>query len=307
MPAVEVTRSLSNLLKSYAVVSRGTDAKIIDSNKAMMNAMDKVKTHMENESGDRTEFVQGLAAENVDDLLYSENDEDGGMVLSGNVHYDGFVGEKEPESYKGSDENIEDIQTQVRQMMETAESDAEAIIEDAKSRAAEILEFAKKEGYDAGYNEGRQNASDELAEKMSEIETMKQELVEEYEARKAAMEPELVDAILKVFVDVTHVLSEDRKDLIMYLVDSVVSDNLMSNNFFIRTSKEDADYLRMNKEKLVAGIDKEINIEIIEDNTMKKNECIVETDFGIFDSSLDIQLESLVQDIKLLACAVGNE
>jgi flagellar biosynthesis/type III secretory pathway protein FliH len=44
----------------------------------------------------------------------------------------------------------------------------------------------------------------------------------------------------------------------------------------------------------------------IADSLMKSNECLIETDFGVFDSSLDVQLSNLAKDIKLLACAMGS-
>ena len=35
---------------------------------------------------------------------------------------------------------------------------------------------------------------------------------------------------------------------------------------------------------------------------MKRSQCLIDTDMGIFDCSLDIQLENLIDDIKILAC-----
>ena len=37
---------------------------------------------------------------------------------------------------------------------------------------------------------------------------------------------------------------------------------------------------------------------------MKKNECIIETDAGVFDCSLDIELNNLIKDIKLLSLSL---
>ena len=47
---------------------------------------------------------------------------------------------------------------------------------------------------------------------------------------------------------------------------------------------------------------KEIQMDIVEDVTMKKNECIIETDTGVFNCSLDIELNNLIKDLKLLSC-----
>lgn len=302
----EVTKSLSNLLKSYAVVCSHEEKRVIDSNEAISYAMDKIKEHMENTSLDEFKssngFTQGLNAEDVSELLYSESDDSGEKILSGNAIHN------EPEISEKMKEHIEEIKNNAeesaRMIIDNAKGDANAIIESARKQAEQIMEDARKEGYESGFNDGIKDAQQNIVTRLSEIDEEKKKLEEEYELRKKEMEPQLVDAILQVFSKVTHVLSEDKKDLILSLVDGVINDNKLSNNFLIRTSKEDGEFLKNNKDKIVMESGKELNIEIVEDNSMKRNECIIETDMGIFDCSLDIQLQGLIKDIKLLACAV---
>ena len=42
-------------------------------------------------------------------------------------------------------------------------------------------------------------------------------------------------------------------------------------------------------------------VEIIEDVTLRKNECMIETDGGIFDCGLGTQLEGLTNKLKVLS------
>ena len=79
-----------------------------------------------------------------------------------------------------------------------------------------------------------------------------------------------------------------------------------SNNYIIKTSSEDAEFLRENKENIIKNVDRDINIEIVEDVSMKKNECLIDTDFGIYDCGLDIQLENLMRAIRILSCTAGK-
>ena len=58
----------------------------------------------------------------------------------------------------------------------------------------------------------------------------------------------------------------------------------------------------MNKKQLIAAAKGENQIEVVEDLTLKQNECLIETEGGVFDCSLDIQLEDLISDIKVLSC-----
>ena len=139
---------------------------------------------------------------------------------------------------------------------------------------------------------------------LKEFEDRQISLENEYAEKIKRIEPELVDVILELFVDITKVLSFDKRDMIMTLVDSVISGDEISNNIIIRVSKDDAVFLRENKERIIASTGKDIHLEIVEDMMMKKNECYIDTDFGIYDCSLDIQLENLVNDIKILSSVV---
>ena len=44
------------------------------------------------------------------------------------------------------------------------------------------------------------------------------------------------------------------------------------------------------------------SLEIVKDATLERNQCLIETDGGIFDCSLDVQLENLIMDVKALSC-----
>ena len=44
-----------------------------------------------------------------------------------------------------------------------------------------------------------------------------------------------------------------------------------------------------------------MSLEIISDLSLEGNQCIIETDTGIFDCSMDVQLKNLIKDLKSLS------
>ena len=64
---------------------------------------------------------------------------------------------------------------------------------------------------------------------------------------------------------------------------------------------EDAIFLRENKDKIIGSSRNDIHIEVVSDPSMKRNECLIDTDTGVYDCSLDIQLENLINDIRILS------
>ena len=108
--------------------------------------------------------------------------------------------------------------------------------------------------------------------------------------------------ILDVFSDMTHLLALDKKDLILTIVNSVFEGIDVSKNYIIRACHEEAAFLKENRKKIVSGVS-DVSIEIVEDLSMKRGQCIIDTDVGVFDCSLDIQMEELMADIKMISCA----
>ena len=95
---------------------------------------------------------------------------------------------------------------------------------------------------------------------------------------------------------------EDNKDVILHLINNVMRNNELSKEFTIRVSENDYNYVISNKELIYGAASPDYNIEICKDSKLSKNQCVIETDAGVFDCSLDIQLENLIHEIKILSC-----
>ena len=189
------------------------------------------------------------------------------------------------------------------QIIEQAKRQAEEIVKEGEEKVKLISLDAADEGRRSGYEEGIRNGEAEIASKRKKLDEYREQLDKEYDDRIKKMEPELVDVLLKIFSEVTKVLSVDKRDLILTLVNSVMGGTEVSKNYIIRANKDDAQFLRDNKDRIQGIVGRDINIEIVEDPVLKRNQCLIDTDLGIFDCSLDIQLENLIDDIKILACS----
>ena len=158
----------------------------------------------------------------------------------------------------------------------------------------------------SGYAEGSARADADIEQKRIELEEeynrRKEQLEDEYEKLRESVEPELVDIITEVFRKVTHVVSEDNHDIILHLINDVMHNAEGNKEFTIKVSPEDYRFLVNNQGKIYCAMSREVNIDIVEDTTMKRNECMIETGTGIFNCSLDIELDNVIKNIKLLSC-----
>ena len=270
---------MSNLLKYNHVVVKNEDKHVIDSNELLKNILSANKnttsgnSFAEKSIPDPDGFVRGIDAARVEKLISDEEEQ--------------------------QDDNNAGI-------LEDARKQAEDILEDAKKQAEDILKDAKENGYKEGYEKGTiesKQKSDDLQTKLeADYKSMSEKLQNEYDEKYQVMESELVDTLMEVFSKVTLTIAEDKKDLVLLLIQRTLKDADANKDFLIRVSDVDYGFVMNSIDKLYDCVSLDSKIEVVRDNTLKKNQCIIETDAGAFDCSLGIQLEGLISEIKLLSC-----
>jgi len=271
-------------------VNRGTttisEERIIDYNELIKLKLKNIANDRENHGNvDADGFVNGLKADVVEQLL-TGSDEDGEAAQS-----------------------QEDVNNQIAAALEEANEQAQTIRDEANEvlaqahmEARKIIEDAKRTGYEQGAQNAREEYNAKADELARDYEAKKAQLEKEYNDMKASMEPELVETITEVFKKITYTVAEDNKDIIIGLINGVMKNTDISNEFIIKVSPEDYKFLVNNQGKIYCSVSKEVTMDIVEDATMKKNQCIIESDTGVYDCSLDIELNNLIEDIKLLSC-----
>ena len=146
----------------------------------------------------------------------------------------------------------------------------------------------------------------QLTEKKQELEQqhaqLARQLEEDYEQRRNDMEPQIVEALLAVFTEVTHTVSEDNKEIVLHLINNVLKNVENSHSYSIKVSPDDYNFVLNNQGKIYCAMNNEVNLDIVQDMALKQNECMIETDSGVFNCSLDVELHNLIKQIKLLSC-----
>ncbi len=169
------------------------------------------------------------------------------------------------------------------------------------------FEQGKQEGYDVGYNEGSlvaQKAFEESVEKeleaqSKELDKMRQEALKDIEREKKEIEPKMLSIVENLIRKLIGVQSVS-KGTIMYLIHTGMGELDVHGDLVIRISSEDIDEVLEKKKVITEGLSEKIDVEILLDQQLKKNECIIETNMGNIDCSLGTQMEALLQEIRLI-------
>lgn len=209
--------------------------------------------------------------------------------------------------------NVIKVQETAEQVMENARAAAEATLASAQTEAARILEearaqaLAEREGVLAearqqGYSEGYDRAQAEADAIRREYRQKEEELDQYYQQQIDELEPQMVDAIAAIYEHIFHVELSSYREILGHLISDTLRKMEGGHDFMVHVSKEDYPYISMQKKQILTGVvSANCSVEVVEDLTLQKNQCLVETDSGIYDCGLDTQLEALRQKLTLLS------
>lgn len=277
---------MSNLLKRSSVINK--DERVIDYNDLIKKKIQAIMESKHNEM-DADGFINGLHADVVEELI---SDDDTADALT----EDAAMGEQQAAA------SLENTNAEAERIIEEARLQAEQIIADANKNADAAFEEAKKNGYYEGNEKAQEEMNIKQAQLEVEFDNKRKELEQEYNNLKESIEPELVEVITDVFRKVTGVVAEDNQEIILHLINDVMHNADGSRDYVIKVSPDDYKFLVNNQGKIYCAMSREVNIDIVEDATLERNQCMIETNTGIFNCSLDIELNNLIKNIKLLSC-----
>lgn len=269
---------MSNLYKQYFVQNQTDNARVIDPNALLELRAAKLLERQRAEAKRQAELAQSFEA---------------GIIRT-------------------DTEFIEEIEEEPQvDPVEAAKEEAERILSEAKAQAGQILGKAhadaaalREEYKTQGYAEGTGIKQRELQELQKRLETdfaLKNQMLEaEYSRKHEAMEEDLVNVILEVFNKVFHIQFDSKKHILMHLINDAILNIEGDRKFRIKVADSNVLFLENHREDILERVGHGIELEFIADSTMGGNDCLIETDSGVFDCSLDTQLENLIKDIKSL-------
>lgn len=287
----------SNLLKCGRTNLQHNDVRVIDTNTLMAKRLEalsaKVVRHEETADSEDG-FVSGLTV----GVIPTEGIPDSEEEFSSNV----IKAQPQGPSAEEMEQQALALQEQANQILEQANVQAQQIIDDAMQQAQAEKKRIFDEAREQGYAEGIRNGENQVASEKQKLQQMQDGLEDEYRKMVQELEPQFIDVITDIYEHVFHVELKSYREVLLYLISATMRKTEGSRNFMIHISKEDYPYVSMQKKQIAAGVSAtNSSVEIVEDITLSKNECLIETDNGIFDCGLGTQLNELKKRLMLLS------
>lgn len=211
------------------------------------------------------------------------------------------IPEPEDESEVEDGPDMEALKQQAEALLIDARRQSENIIKEAKLQARALKDQALLEGKEKGYREGKKKAEKEIKQLEQQLQEQIQRTQEEYEEQIQSLEPQFAEVLIGLLYKLTNCLIEDKKDIVIYLINQALTGIERSRNFIIHVSKEDYGFVVSHSETIKEKVGNKGEMEIIEDVSLEQNQCLIEADSKIIDCSLDVQLEELTKNIQMLA------
>lgn len=300
---VEVTRLLSNLIKSGFVAFSQNDKLVIDANEHKI-IKDIDEAMGESFGSQNADVDEALAEAMLFDAGLTDFDEDSDLLMMSAADLPDFSEETPEELKQMADGVIKSAKDDAEAIISNAHDEAEKLRADAYDEAERIKTAAREDGYNFGYTEGKEAADKELSmgraaleQQMNDAEVMFQEREEEL---IQTTERNMVDWLCRMIPMITGVSIDNQQDVLLYIINEAMRDLDNSKQFVIKVSSEDFDEVSERKHEIYGARNPNIDLEVYEDAKLSSKQCIIETDNGIVDVSLDVQLNNLVKALKLM-------
>jgi len=201
---------------------------------------------------------------------------------------------------------------QAQKAKQEAEEEAARIVAEAEKRVAELESTARErveaaeaaaakkgrdEGREAGYSEGKAEAErlvGRLHVILDRAMDKRAEILQETETQ-------VVELVLLVAKKVVKVISENQKSVVVQNISQALRKLKTKSDVIIRVNLADLELSTEHVKDFVQLAENAKKITVVEDTTVDKGGCVIETDFGEIDARIASQLNELEEKILEVA------
>ncbi len=272
----------SNLLKQMHTVVQPDDKRVIDTNRVIQSRLEEIAKKTIEEQR-QSGFLPGLDAERIE------------------IPQEDVAAEIEKKRAE-AEELLEQAKTESQIIRTEAKAEAERMKSLARSQAEAEKERIREEARSQGYDQGMEQAKAQEDKLTARYQEKEKELEDFYCRQMEELEPKFVDAITSIYEHIFHVELGSYREILTHLIASTLRKLESSREFLIHVSREDYPFVNMQKKQLSAVVTSD-SLDVVEDMALHKNDCLIETEGGIFDCGLDTELTELRQRLVLLSWA----
>lgn len=190
-----------------------------------------------------------------------------------------------------------DAENQAATIIQNAKDEAARIIAQAQSEKEKIESEAQKEGFEKGHEDGYQNGVAEVDRLVERMHKILEAVMQRRDEILQDTESQIVELIILMSRKVIKIISENQKNVIMANTLAALKKVRTRGIVTLRVNLEDVKLTSAHVKEFIQHVENVQGINILEDSSVEKGGCIVETDFGSIDARISSQLTELENKI----------
>jgi flagellar assembly protein FliH len=226
------------------------------------------------------------------------------MIASAKAEAERIVHEAEGAAF----EEVTRKTNQAQKLRQEAEEEAAKIVSEAERRVSELettagsrLEAAEREAAKKGRDEGREEGYKEGVGEAERLVGRLHVILDRAMDKRAEIlqetEAQVVELVLLVAKKVVKVISENQKSVVVQNIQQALRKLKTKSDVVVRVNLADLQLATEHVKDFVQMTENAKKLQIIEDSTVDRGGCVIETDFGEIDARIASQLSELEERI----------
>jgi flagellar assembly protein FliH len=226
------------------------------------------------------------------------------MLAEAQLRADTIIKEAEETAFeevrKKTDQAIAEKQlsdNESQKLLENAQSEASRLREESEKQIEDFKTDAYNKGYEAGREEGFQSGKAEVERLIDRIHTVLNKSIEKRIEIINEAESQVIDLVLQITRKVIKVISENQKNVVINNVVQALRKMKSRGDVAIKVNLADLEITTEHTKDFLRIVENVKSITVLEDSSVDKGGCIIETDFGQIDARISSQLKEIEEKI----------
>ncbi|MGA2615260.1 MAG: flagellar assembly protein FliH [Spirochaetia bacterium] len=212
------------------------------------------------------------------------------------------------EAEKVAFDEVKRKNNQAQKIRQDAEDQAQVILAEAKTKAAELeneikarITQTEREAYEKGHADGHAKGYDEgkaeVARLVDSLHTIITKAIEKRNEIIEEAETQIINLVLLIVKKVIKVISENQKNVVINNVVQALRKLKSRGDVVIRVNLADLELTSEHVKDFMKMVENVKSITVLEDSSVDRGGCIIETDFGQIDARISSQLHEIEERI----------
>ena len=195
----------------------------------------------------------------------------------------------------------QEAEDEAKRLLEDARKQAEALEAEVRTRVEKIESEASSRGQEAGREQGFQEGRAEVQRLTENLQRIITAAIERRNLIIEESETQVINLVLLIARKVIKVISENQKNVVINNVVQALRKLKSRGEVVIRVNLADLELTSAHIKDFMKMVENVKSVTVLEDSSVDRGGCIIETDFGQIDARVSSQLSEIEERILELA------